>query len=153
VQAGESVEQLAQRVDDLYTESIIPDRSQTIAATEVHGANEYGSLEAAKSSGLTLTRAWMSMHDSKVRDDHAEADGQEVGMDEAFDVGGEQLMYPGDPSGSAGNIINCRCTVIYNSKQASEEDDISKALSKYVTTLPQLAVTREQYRELLRAKK
>ena len=95
----------------------------------------------------------MSMHDSKVRDDHAEADGQEVGMDEAFDVGGEQLMYPGDPAGSAGNTINCRCTVIYNSKQASEEDDISKALSKYVTTLPQLAITREQYRELLRAKR
>jgi len=152
VQAGESVEQLAQRVDDLYTESIIPDRSQTIAATEVHGANEYGSQEAASSSGLSLTKVWLSLHDSKVRDDHAEADGQEVGMDEAFDVGGEQLMYPGDPAGSAGNTINCRCTVIYMSKQASEEDDISKALSKYVTTLPQLAVTREQYRELLRAK-
>src|SRR6266568_1451473 len=153
VQAGESVEQLAQRVDDLYTESIIPDRSQTIAATEVHGANEYGSQEAASSSGLELSRVWMTMHNSKVRDDHAEADGQEVGMDEAFDVGGEQLMYPGDPAGSAGNTINCRCTVIYNSKQASEEDDISKALSKYATTLPQLAVTREQYRELLRAKR
>ncbi len=153
VQAGETTEQLAQRVDDLYTESIIPDRSQTIAATEVHGANEYGSKEAAASSGLTLTRVWMTMHDSKVRDDHVDADGQEVGMDEAFDVGGEQLMYPGDPSGSPGNTINCRCTVIYNSKQASEEDDISKALTKYVTTLPQLAVTREQYRELLRAKR
>jgi len=26
-------------------------------------------------------------------------------------VGGERLMYPGDPSGSAENVINCRCAV------------------------------------------
>ena len=38
------------------------------------------------------------------------ADGQEVGIDEAFDVGGEALMYPADPAGSPGNIIRCRCT-------------------------------------------
>ena len=30
---------------------------------------------------------------------------------------------------------------------------LGKALMKYVTTLPQVAVTREQYRELLRAKR
>jgi HK97 family phage portal protein len=152
VQAGETLIQLAQRVDDLYLSEFIPDRSQTISATEVHGANEYGSSEAAKSSGLTLNKMWLSMHDSKVRPDHAEADGQEVGMDEAFDVGGESLMYPGDPAGSAGNVINCRCTVIYNSVQ-SLDDDVSKALTKYVEALPQLAVTREQYRELLRMKR
>ena len=76
VQAGETIEQLAGRVDDLYTSEFIPTRSQTISATEVHGANEYGSTEAAKSSGLTLNKVWLSMHDSKVRDDHAAADGR-----------------------------------------------------------------------------
>ncbi len=96
------------------------------------------------------------MHDSKTREDHAEADGQEVGMDEPFDVGGEQLMYPGDPAGSAGNVINCRCTVIYTSVQSmenSEDDEIGKALTKYIKTIPQLAVTREEYRALLRLKR
>jgi hypothetical protein len=29
-----------------------------------------------------------------------------------FMVGGEELRYPGDPKGSAGNIIFCLCTVI-----------------------------------------
>jgi hypothetical protein len=34
-------------------------------------------------------------------------------IDKPFDVGGEQLMYPGDPDGgSPGNTINCRCTVL-----------------------------------------
>jgi hypothetical protein len=32
-------------------------------------------------------------------------------MDQAFEVGGEMLMYPGDPAGSAGNVINCRCAI------------------------------------------
>ncbi len=152
VQAGETLEQLAGRVDDIYTSEFIPTRSQTISATEVHGANEYGSVEAAKSSGLTLNKVWLSMHDSKVRDDHAAADGQEVGMNEAFDVGGEQLMYPGDPAGSPGNTINCRCTVIYSSVQ-TVDDEIGKALTKYARTFPQLIVTREHYRELLRIKR
>ena len=41
------------------------------------------------------------------------ADGQRVGVDEAFTVGGEKLMFPGDRShGASGwNIYNCRCSV------------------------------------------
>ncbi len=152
VQAGETLDQVAQRVDDLYTESIIPERSQTISATEVHSANEYGSSQAAQMSGLTLKKVWLSTFDSKVRADHADAHGQEVGTDEPFIVGGEQLMYPGDPAGSPGNIINCRCTVYYISVQ-SQDDEIGKALTKYARTFPQLIVTREHYRELLRIKR
>ena len=30
-----------------------------------------------------------------------------------FSVGGEQLEYPGDPSGSAENVINCKCVIGY----------------------------------------
>jgi len=103
---------------------------------------------------MALNKVWMANHDAKTRPDHAEADGQEVGMDESFDVGGEQLMYPGDPAGSPGNIINCRCTVYYTSVQSLEsEDEIGKALTKYSKTIPQLAVTREEYRALLRLKR
>ena len=47
-----------------------------------------------------------------MRPGHAEADGQEVKIDEPFIVDGESLMYPGDVTGSASNVINCRCTVI-----------------------------------------
>jgi hypothetical protein len=34
-------------------------------------------------------------------------------MDEPFEVDGELLDYPGDPTGSAANVINCRCAVGY----------------------------------------
>lgn len=33
-------------------------------------------------------------------------------MGEPFIIGGEALMYPGDPAGSPGNTISCRCTIL-----------------------------------------
>ena len=125
VAAGESIPALAKRIDNLYLEQIIPNRSKTIARTETTSASNYGSIQAAKQSGLTLTKVWLATPDSRTREDHAEADGQEVGIDEAFEVGGEQLAYPGDPAGSASNIISCRCTTFYNRVKAAENDDSS----------------------------
>jgi uncharacterized protein with gpF-like domain len=66
-----------------------------------------------------MRKEWVSAQDERTRTsppdefDHIEADGQVVDMNEAFTVGGEQMMFPGDPGGSAGNIINCRCAVVY----------------------------------------
>ena len=37
-------------------------------------------------------------------------------------VGGEEIMYPGDPNGMSGNIINCRCKVVYTIKE--DEDGL-----------------------------
>src|SRR5260221_7509409 len=87
VQAGESVAPLSQRGDDLNLAAIIPNRSQTIAATEVAAANNYGSHDAAKASDLTLNKVWLATNDGHTRPDHREADGQTVGMDEPFEVG------------------------------------------------------------------
>ena len=70
-------------------------------------------------TGLKLQKEWVSAQDERTRQsppdefDHVEADGQVVGMKDAFTVGGEQLMFPGDPGASAGNLINCRCSVVY----------------------------------------
>lgn len=45
------------------------------------------------------------------RDTHAAIDGQMVKDGEPFYVDGEELMYPGDPSGSPENTYNCHCTM------------------------------------------
>lgn len=67
----------------------------------------------AEENGLVLIKVWNTQEDSKVRDAHARANGQEAQVDKPFYVGGEKLMYPGDINGSAGNIINCRCYLTY----------------------------------------
>jgi uncharacterized protein with gpF-like domain len=85
-------------------------RAGVIARTETHGAANYGALGAAKETGLDLRKIWIAAEDERTREDHAQANGQTVGIDDAFDVGGSSLMYPGDPAGPAGQVINCRCT-------------------------------------------
>lgn len=58
---------------------------------------------------IRLEKSWNAILDSRTRETHAEADGQTVGINDSFLVGGEQLKYPRDPSGSAANTMRCRC--------------------------------------------
>lgn len=85
-----------------------------IARTEMHTAANVGADEAARSTGLEMVKEWASAEDSRVRKSHAKADGQEVGLDEPFHVGDARLMMPGDPSGPAKEIINCRCAILHH---------------------------------------
>jgi len=86
-------------------------RSAMIARTETHGAANAGAFAAADETGLLLDKEWISAEDERTREDHALANGQIVAKDVAFDIGGEALMYPGDPAGTGGQVINCRCAM------------------------------------------
>ena len=88
-------------------------RGALIARTETHGAANFGADAAAKETGLTLRKEWVAAQDERTREDHAEADGQTVGMEDAFDVGGVMMMYPGDPSAPPEQVVNCRCAVAH----------------------------------------
>jgi hypothetical protein len=55
------------------------------------------------------TKTWNAVGDDATRLDHMDADGQEVGLNGTFTVGGEDLLYPGDPAGSDEQTLNCRC--------------------------------------------
>ena len=86
-------------------------RAVVIARTETHSASMWSQVEAIKDTGLELRKQWIAAKDERTRVDHASMDGETVNMDQAFNVGGEELMFPGDPSGSPENIINCRCVM------------------------------------------
>jgi hypothetical protein len=92
-------------------------RSAVISRTESHAAGNAGSLQSAIDSEVVKEKEWISTEDERTRDgsdsdfDHTNV--ANVPVDEPFIVSGEELMYPGDPSGSAGNIINCRCAIGY----------------------------------------
>jgi len=94
-------------------------RAQTISRTETHASANFAAQSAVESTGIQMRKQWVTAIDDRTRDgidsefDHVAVDGQTVSMDQPFDVNGEQLMYPGDPSGSPGNVINCRCAVVY----------------------------------------
>lgn len=111
--AGEGIDDIAGRVETALGSS--EERAITTARTEVVSASNAGSMSGARVLGdyAPQRKVWIATLDPRTRDAHADADGQEVGLDEPFVVGGESLDYPGDPAGSPENVINCRCTVGY----------------------------------------
>ena len=116
---------LGQRGTASYILDLVPQissyRAEVIARTETHGAANYGSQEAAKQTGLPLSREWLAAADDRTRETHREANGQVVGMDDTFRVGDSDLAFPGDPSGPADEVINCRCAVGYIVDEAALE--------------------------------
>lgn len=92
-------------------------RAKMIARTEVVGASNVGAMEGARSLGQPMQKIWISTRDARTRDTHAAAEGLTVEINDRFDVGGEMLDCPGDPSGSAENVINCRCAVAFKVKR------------------------------------
>lgn len=104
-------------------------RTSTILTTETQLAAEAAkSTEAEVLAGLTPTlsggdnrqtdinKEWVTVGDSRVRDDHVFADSQRVRANDNFVVGGELLRWPGDMSqgASLGNVMNCRCAAVYD---------------------------------------
>lgn len=92
-------------------------RAVNIARTETIAASNAGALAGAekvgKDLGLTMQKTWLARLDRRTRDPHRRANGQTKGINDSFVVDGERLMHPGDPNGSASNVVNCRCAVTF----------------------------------------
>lgn len=89
--------------------------SQNVGLSEAWARQTEGKLindaRLATATGKTakVVKTWIAILDTRTRLSHAEADSQQVAIDEDYSVNGEGLLYPRDPEGSLGNIINCRC--------------------------------------------
>ena len=85
-----------------------------IARTETTAASNYAATVSSSVSGVLMDKVWISALDERTREgkfNHLEMNQKRVPLDKAFNVSGEKLMFPGDPKGSGGNVINCRCSV------------------------------------------
>lgn len=112
VAAGESLDDIKARVSLVFDEAS-SHRAGVIARTEVISASNGATIEAARNlpSDVVAGKQWIAAIDERTRDSHLLADGQIVPMDGMFDVGGDQLSYPGDPDGDEEETIQCRCAV------------------------------------------
>lgn len=84
-------------------------RAKTITRTEGHRIQNTAardSAEEAKRHGADLVKVWDATLDGKTRDSHRRVDGEIRELNEKFSNG---LDFPGDSSGSAAEVINCRC--------------------------------------------
>ncbi|MCR4671982.1 MAG: phage head morphogenesis protein [Lachnospiraceae bacterium] len=108
---GESIEHLASRValgvsTKDYNAAV---RNARTATTSAENAGRLEAMKRAQSMGIKQQKEWMAALDDRTRESHRYVDGEKVDIDKKFSNG---LMYPGDPSGPAREVWNCRCTMV-----------------------------------------
>jgi len=98
-----------------------------IARTETTFASAFAAMRAASQSNYEMTKEWISVKDDRTRNDHRIENGQIVDFDEPFIMNdGTQMQYPGDPKGTPGQVINCRCTIAFKAKRDKDGNIIFK---------------------------
>jgi HK97 family phage portal protein len=85
-------------------------KAMRISRTEVGAAAGQGQREAAAQSGYVTKKQWIATMDDRVRDAHANINGEVKGFNDLYSNG---LMNPGDTSGDPAEFINCRCAEGY----------------------------------------
>ena len=122
ISTGMSFQQVAQQLAG-YT-NIGYNNAIRIARTEGHRIQIQSADNAcreAKSKGADVVRQWDATLDGNTRDSHARVDGEIREIDEKFSNG---LMFPGDPSGGAAEVVNCRCALLQRARWALDEDEL-----------------------------
>ena len=118
ISTGMSFKQVAKQLEG-YT-NIGYNRALRIARTEGHRIQCQSTMDAcytAKDKGAEVVKQWDATLDAKTRESHVAVDGEWKELDEKFSNG---LMMPGDPSGGAAEVVNCRCALLQRARWAVE---------------------------------
>jgi hypothetical protein len=107
------------KITNRYSDRLLLLRATTLARTEAltsTSAAQYEALrqlvETNKVRASQIKRVWDATFDKRTRFDHAVAEGQTVGLEQDFLIGGKLMRHPHDPRGGPGNVINCRCRAV-----------------------------------------
>ena len=108
------------------TTNVDYNKSLRIAKTEGHRIQQeatYNVQQRAIQRGASVVKQWDSTLDGRTRPSHQAVDGEIVGVNEPFSNG---LMYPGDPNGSASEVVNCRCCLLQRATWALTDEEFTK---------------------------
>lgn len=109
---GASIAEIKQFIQDVG--AFGPERALRISRTVTGAAASIGQLISGQLSGATMKTWQDSTFD--VRKVHAIRDGETVPIDGRFSVQLKSIIgprFPGDPEISAGDRINCRCSLTF----------------------------------------
>lgn len=116
---GQVAQQLAAKMTGIYKNpGGALAYSMRIARTEGHRIQCQATMVAcynAKDRGANIVKQWDATLDGRTRDSHSAVDGEWKELDEKFSNG---LMFPGDPSGRAEEVIHCRCALLQKSRDS-----------------------------------
>jgi hypothetical protein len=77
----------------------------------------------AQEKGCDVLKQWDATLDGNTRESHSQVDGEIRELDKPFSNG---LMFPGDPSGEAAEVINCRCALLQRASWELDEDELEE---------------------------
>lgn len=111
--SAEKIDRMVER----YRMNTLATRATTIARTESVRMLSQAQQQAIRQTMATanvsrddIEQTWNAVDDARTRFTHRILDGQVRRLGEPFrSVSGALLMYPGDPSAPAEEVINCRC--------------------------------------------
>ena len=111
---SEGVAVISKAINERMSPKFTRARASTIARTETHTASSFAIQKQAENfEAPQMRKKWIATTDDRSRASHLAVNGQEVGIDEDFVVGGKKMSYTGDPKGGASEVINCRCVIVY----------------------------------------
>jgi len=106
---GESYQQISKNIVD-NVDNLSVARAQAIASTEIHSSFMVARDIKASTAGFK-EKKWMDSDDSVVRPWHKKYDDEGwVAIDYLW---GGIMRFPGDPFGTAREVIRCRCEISY----------------------------------------
>ena len=112
VMQGENIDKIAGRlasVTDMNASAAIRNaRTYTTAAENGGRQDRY---EEAEKMGIKMEKEWLATMDMRTRHAHRVLDGQRRPISDPFEVDGEKIMYPADPTAAGYLVYNCRCTM------------------------------------------
>jgi hypothetical protein len=129
IATGMSYEQVAKQLAGCS--KIGYNRAVRIARTEGHRiqcASTMDAIEQAKMRGADVLKQWDATLDGNTRPSHVALDGEIRDADKPFSNG---LMYPGDPHGSAAEVVNCRCALLQRARWALNDDLTENGFTKF----------------------
>ena len=116
IQSGASINEVERAIRDSLVGGRHPAvRANAMARTEMGGALNAGhqsSIEHLHEQGLVESKEWLSVCGNTTRGHHCLMTGEQVGVKDYFNLGGEDTPYPSWSGLTAQNRINCQCTVL-----------------------------------------
>lgn len=121
---GKIATDLQSRMENMNRTSAI--RTARTAMTGAQNAGRMDSYAAAEKKGIKLEKEWLATLDGRTRHQHRVLDGQHTATGKPFEVEGQKIMFPGDPTAAPWLVYNCRCTLIARVKGVDTSDALRR---------------------------
>lgn len=119
---GLSYNDIARNIE--YRANVTRNKAALIARTEAHRIQCQATSDAqfkAKEKGADVVKQWDAFLDGRTRKTHRELDGQIRELEEPFEYGRYEAMFPGE-FGNPALDCNCRCALLQRARWALGND-------------------------------